>query len=133
MGCQEFAHVWREHQTSEKGIDIDPKPAAHGHGGARRLNGGIFDAGKVWLHLLIEASPFLGERDGARRAVEQPDADAVLEPGDRAADAGLCGASSDSAARTKLPASTTAARTPIPLSSLPSNAIMEADFQSPFL
>jgi hypothetical protein len=27
-----------------------------------------------WLDLLIEASPFLSERDGSRRAVEQADA-----------------------------------------------------------
>ena len=64
-------------------------PAAHGHGGSRRLDGGVLDAGEVRLDSLIEASTFLGERDGACRAIEQSDADAVLEPCDRAAYAGL--------------------------------------------
>jgi hypothetical protein len=90
MGCQEFAHARGEYKASEIGIDIDPQPAAHGHGGARRLDGGILDAGEVRLDLLVEASPFLGERDGTRRAVEQTDANAPLEPCDRAAHAGLC-------------------------------------------
>jgi hypothetical protein len=42
------------------------------------LDGGILDAGEVRLDLLVEASPFLGERDGTRRAVEQTDANAAL-------------------------------------------------------
>ena len=70
MGRQKFADARGEDKASKKGIDIDPQPAAHGHGGARRLDGGVLDAGEVRLHSLIEASPFLGERDRARRAVE---------------------------------------------------------------
>jgi hypothetical protein len=53
------------------------------------LDGGILDAGEVRLDLLVEASPFLGERDGTRRAVEQTDANAALKPCNRAAHAGL--------------------------------------------
>ena len=41
------------------------------------------------LDPLVEASPVLGERNRTRRAIEQADADAVLEPRDRAAYAGL--------------------------------------------
>ncbi len=89
MGCQEFADARGEDEAGEKGFDIDPQPAAHGRGGARRLDGSVLDAGEMRLDLLIEASPFLGERDGARRAIKQADADAALKPCDRAAYAGL--------------------------------------------
>jgi hypothetical protein len=62
----------------------------HSHRGrARGLGGGILEPCQQRHNRLIKAAPFIGERDGARCAIEQPHADAHLEPRDRPADARL--------------------------------------------
>jgi hypothetical protein len=76
---------------------------------------------------VLEAPPFVGQRDRTRRPVEDPDPDALLQPRHRTAHRQLR-QSIASPARAKVPASITAESTPIPLSNLLSDP--ETYFQS---
>lgn len=70
-------------------IDVDAEPPAHRSRRARRVRGGVLDPREERRHLLIEAAPLVREHDRARGAIEQPHADALLQPRRGAADAGL--------------------------------------------
>ena len=48
----------------------------------------LFDDDLQGTDLLVESATFVGQRDRPGRAIEQADADAALQSGDRAADAG---------------------------------------------
>ena len=53
-----------------------------------RLNVRLLDTVEVRPALLVEAPPLVGQGHGARRALQETDADPRFEPGNRAPDAG---------------------------------------------
>ena len=86
MRLHEGPHQRREQEIG--GGQADPEPAARLPRGARQLGAGRLHPTQHPAAALQEQFAALGERDGARGAMEQPGAELLLQALDRLADRG---------------------------------------------
>ena len=89
VGAQESADLGCEDVAGEVRVHVDAQLPAHASGGSRRGVDRVLERADQRRDLLVEPAALVGERDRACVAVEQPHADALLEPLHRTADARL--------------------------------------------
>ena len=76
----------RQHEAGKEGVHIDAQPPARDRGRTRRHGDRILDPREQGADLRVETPALIREADRARGPVQEPHADARLEPGDGAAD-----------------------------------------------
>ena len=82
MPLDEAVDVRRQQQPRGEGVDVDAQPALHRARGAAGARHRVLDAEHQRIDAGVELAALVGQAQRARGAVEQPHADARLEPRD---------------------------------------------------